>query len=83
MEGLYNIVGISRQGFFDNEVRVEKSRLMVSQIIEQVRTIRQDHPRMGAHKVYHFMQNTPQYAQYVAHLGRDKLEMILLNNRFY
>lgn len=80
MESLYDVVGISRQGFFDNEVRRAQVGQMVVQIIAQVKEIRCDHPRMSARKVYRFMQNTPQYASYVAHMGRDKLEMVLMNN---
>ena len=80
MEALYDVVGVSRQAFFDNEVQCAKTKLIVFEIIEQIEIIRQDHPQMGARKVYHYMQQKPEYQSYIADIGRDKLEMVLLNN---
>lgn len=80
MEALYDVVGVSRQAFFDNEVQGVKTKLIVFEIIEQIKLIREDHPQMGARKVYHFMQQKPEYQSYIDHIGRDKLEMVLLNN---
>lgn len=74
------MVGISRQTFFENEVRNEKQQVLVKHIVEQVQSIRVLHPCMGARKLYHFMQNSDDYPTYIQDIGRDKLEMILLNN---
>lgn len=80
MEGLYQLVGISRQGFFDHQSRREALHLLSLDLLEAVKIIRIDHPRLGARKVYVRLQKTPQYATYLHKIGRDKLEMILLNN---
>jgi putative transposase len=80
MESLYQLVGISRQGFFDHQLRRQDLHLLILDILEAVKTIRIDQPRLGARKVYIRLQKMPQYAGYLDKLGRDKVEMILLNN---
>ena len=80
MQDLYKVVGVSRQGFFDNEVRGVEHRLIADQILDWVKNLRIDHPRMGARKVYVKLKKTPEYENYLQKIGRDKLEMILLNN---
>jgi putative transposase len=80
MEALYDVVGVSRQAFFDNEIQCAKTKLIVCEIIKQIKLIREDHPQMGARKVYHYMQQKPEYQSYISHIGRDKLETVLLNN---
>ena len=80
MATLYEFVGITRQGFFDNEVRYKQTATIVSKLIEVVKTIRRDHPCMGARKIYHKLMNDTALQGQITSIGRDKFEMILLNN---
>jgi len=80
MEALYELTGISRQAFFENEGRNKVNTSVIYRLLDCVKAFRIDHPRMGARKIYHKMSKNVVYDSVMAGIGRDKFEMILLNN---
>ncbi|PHN01314.1 integrase [Flavilitoribacter nigricans DSM 23189 = NBRC 102662] len=80
MESLYQVVGISRQGFHQHRRRLQWQEQQVDSIIERVKHYRQFHPRMGARPIYQLMSAHKSDQQLIEHLGRDKFESILITN---
>lgn len=79
---MYKFSGISRQSFFENEARQKKDNAKVSVLIEHIKTVRGEQPCLGARKIYHKMLNDSKLLADIENIGRDKFEMILLNNGF-
>jgi transposase InsO family protein len=52
MEQIYEVAGISRQGYHKQALRQEEKALMYSRIKELVQELREDHPRIGARKLF-------------------------------
>jgi transposase InsO family protein len=52
MEQVYEVAGISRQGYHKQSHRQEEKALMYSRIKELVQELREDHPRIGARKLF-------------------------------
>lgn len=52
MEQLYEVAGISRQGYHKQLQKQEQKALMYSRIKELVVELREDHPRIGARKLF-------------------------------
>ncbi len=48
--------GISRQAYYQGRQRARQRQAAVAQVVEWVRDIRADHPRMGGRKLYHRLQ---------------------------
>lgn len=79
MQSLYQIVGISRQGFHQHRNRRHSQLQLQQALIERVKHHRQTHVRMGARPLYWMMQNLEPQAL-AETIGRDKFEQILLYN---
>ena len=74
MNGLLQVAGISKQGFYKQR-RTRRVRLLQDQaIIEQVHAIRKDHPMMGCRKLYKLIPDS--------HLGKHRFEKLLLDSGF-
>lgn len=80
MESLYNVVGISRQGFHKHRNKRQTQLGQVDRIVDRVVFHRQTHPRMGARPLFRIMQQDPSDPALLQDIGRDKFEHILLNN---
>ena len=80
MKSLYQEVGISRQGFQQFRRRQVQETALAQQIINRVKALRKDHPRMGARPLYVLMQDKEQDSQLIKQIGRDQFEQILLSN---
>lgn len=79
MEALYQLVGISRQGFHKHRKQVLSHSRQEEQIIERAKHYRQTHCRMGARPLHVMMKGLePQELLYG--IGRDKFEEILISN---
>ena len=68
-------LGISRQGYYQGEKRRHQAALMEEAIAEQVRLIRQRHPRMGGRKIRHKLQ--PWLVAQGYKIGRDRFFVLL------
>ncbi len=79
MESLYQIVGISRQGFHQYRSRRSIHLERQQDIIAQVNHHRLTHTRMGARPLYVLMQNQ-ETEPLLLGIGRDKFEVILISN---
>ena len=75
MHTLCQLFGKTRQAFYEATWRTEKESMREMMIIEQIKTIRHDLPRVGTGKL-HFML-TDFLAQHQIKLGRDKLYCLL------
>lgn len=82
MESLYQIVGITRQGFHQHRLKTMGQTQFENQIIERVKFHRIDHPRMGPRPMYVMMQSNENELDIalLLEIGRDKLEQILIRN---
>lgn len=56
MSQIYQIVGISRQGHYQQRQRRREFDDQQQQFLEQVRQVRQEHPRMGARKMFYYLR---------------------------
>lgn len=79
MTSLYQLVGISRQGFHQNRNRSQAQQDRADQILDRVLIFRQDHPRMGARPLYWMMQRQELDRSLLSGIGRDKFEELLLS----
>jgi len=72
MKLLYKIAGISRQGHYKSYQKALKSEDLNKQILDQVRQIRVDHPRMGMATLYDKLHPEG--------IGRDRfIELLKIN----
>lgn len=62
--------GISRQAHYQMKRRQEQQAQEGEEVLEMVRAIRRQHPRMGGRKLYYKIQ--PEMEQRDIHLGRDR-----------
>jgi len=69
MSWLYQQVGISRQAHFKAQALLNQKIVACQALINEVRHIRLEHPRMGIRKIYHLLK-PPQ-------VGRDYFEKIM------
>ena len=53
---VYQVSGISRQAYHQQLLRNENRIFIESRLLEMVQEIRQDHPRMGARKLFEMLQ---------------------------
>lgn len=79
MESLYQIVGISRQGFHKHRIKMHRQAQLQDRLIERVKHHRQTHIRMGARPLYVLMERM-EPASLLQGIGRDKFEEILICN---
>jgi len=56
METLYKISGLSRQGYFQQKKRQEKEFYYRQRTEEIVKTVRKDHPQMGARSMHYMLK---------------------------
>ncbi len=73
MESLYQISGISRQGYFQEKNRYEQRQAQLQLTQEIVKEVRKDHPKMGARPM-HYMLNIDimginKYERFISELG--------------
>ncbi len=74
MQDLYNMIGISKQGFYKKLNELERKEKINCNIITLAKELRKDHRRMGCRKMYYELQSFG--------MGRDKVEQLLLSNGF-
>lgn len=79
MESLYQIMGITRQGFHQHRNRRNRQLQIQQDLLDRVKHHRLTHVRMGARTLYWMMQNLEPEALSKT-IGRDKFEQILLQN---
>lgn len=72
MSALYKQVGISRQAHFQSMKRKQKRRVLQEELIKQVRSVRQIHPRMGLRKLYYLLKPEG--------VGRDQFERLMADS---
>ena len=77
MESLYRLVGLSRQAYHQGLAKTQKNQDQAQLILDQVRVLRKDHPRMGAREVYKQFSQDPLRQSLLKGIGRDKFEHIL------
>ena len=70
MEGLCNWYGISRQAHYQQRQRDEAQQKQEELVLEMVRNKRRKHPRMGARKLLHELQEAMRKAG--VKMGRDR-----------
>jgi len=68
---LYCFLGITKQAVFNSRKRYDQFQLELSELVEQVDLIREEHPGCGVEKMYHILK--PKY------LGRDKFCEIFMD----
>jgi transposase InsO family protein len=56
MSQIYQIVGISRQGHCQQRQRCLSVASEKNELLEQVRQVRQEHPLMGARKIFYYLR---------------------------
>lgn len=64
MNQLYQVAGVSKQAFYQQKERQERERMLLADLVDQVDTIRIEHPGCGLEKLYRSL--TPHW------IGRDK-----------
>ena len=73
MNSLYKISGISKQGFYKQCDRAFTEYIVKDQIRDIVKTIREDHPKMGSRSMHHMAQIKNiwinKFARYISELG--------------
>lgn len=74
MNGLYQIAGISKQGFHKQRQAMQLRWIQDQEIIGQVHAIRKDHPMMGCRKMHKLIVNST--------LGKHRFEKLLLASGF-
>ena len=78
MKSIYEWLGISRQAYYQHQRRQMTKQAVEEAICQQVRQIRQHHPRMGTRKLWQEMR--PWLAAEGYKVGRDRLFDILRRN---
>lgn len=79
IEKLCRWFGLSRQAYYQFEQRLMVQNITSDLILEEIKQIRIDHPRMGARKLYHLLQDF--LKKHSIKIGRDKLFKLLgVNN---
>ena len=74
MKDLYSIEGISKQSHHKAVCRKQWLEEVEQTIISSVESLREDHPRMGAKKLYRLLQPDG--------IGRDRFIQLLMNNGY-
>lgn len=73
MNSLYQISGITKQGFYKQCDRDFTDSIFKGQVTDIVRTIRKNHPKMGSRAMYHMAQvqnmGINKFERYVSELG--------------
>jgi transposase InsO family protein len=69
MESIYKISGISRQGYFQQNLKLEKEIFVRQRAIEMVKSVRKNHPKMGARTMYYMLK--------IQELGINKFERLV------
>ncbi len=77
VSGVCRLLGISRQRYYRQKWRMDKSRRRAAGAVELVRAVRMEMPRIGTRKLYHMLR--PSLRE--LHVGRDRLFGILRANR--
>ncbi|MFC4665373.1 IS3 family transposase [Falsiporphyromonas endometrii] len=76
ISGVCRLLGISRQKYYRQQWSISKSRERATEVVEMVREVRLEIPRIGTRKLYH-MLHLPLRKKKV---GRDRLFAILRAN---
>lgn len=79
MESLYELIGISRQGFHQYRKKCSIQTQRQELIVGRAKDHRQTHIRMGARPLYVMMSST-EPEPLLKGIGRDKFEEILINH---
>jgi transposase InsO family protein len=74
MESLYKTLGISRQAFYQHGKKANIQARQTSLLLEQIRALRTEHPRLSCRKMYRVLQ--PHY------FGRDRFEQFCFRHGF-
>lgn len=72
METLYEVAGISRQGYFQGYKRLNKKKVSKNKILAQVEKVRKRHPKMGARVLFHKLQ--------IEEMGINKFEHFIASS---
>jgi putative transposase len=80
LSSLYAIIGISRQGFGAYRKRHQNSQEQEDEIIERVKKLRVEHPRMGARPLYQMMMVIPDDRILLEKTGSNKFEVLVLSS---
>ena len=72
LSSLFSAVGITRQAFYKDQQKKVLRRPKEQVLLDQIRTLRRDHPRLSARKIFRILK--PDF------LGRDKFEAFCFAN---
>lgn len=72
MRSLYALTGISKQAHYKQLKKCKEDLKMEQVLVDKALSIRQDHPMMGARKLYHLIAPKA--------IGRDRFEALLFAN---
>jgi putative transposase len=74
MEALYKVLGVSRQAFHQYRMKTARQLQETQNMIESIRTLRCEHPRLSCRKIYRLLQPVT--------LGRDRFEQFCFQHGF-
>lgn len=75
MQDMYAVAGISKQALWKHSKRQEKVSLITNEVMDMIKDVRINHPRMGCRRIY-YTSETP------LPVGRDIFEQIGFANGF-
>lgn len=76
ISGICRLVGISRQKYYRQSRSISRSRRKATEVVDMVRHIRLEMPRIGTRKLYHMLRTELKEKK----IGRDRLFDILRAN---
>ena len=79
LSGFCRLFGISRQAFYQHFRVLESAHFQKEILIQQIRCIRQDHPRLGGRKLLLLLQ--PFLKKHHINIGRDSLFNLLADHK--
>lgn len=74
MKALYHMVGISKQGHYQQVQRAQRKALIAADVLISAQAIRKVHKRLGCRKIYSLLD--------IEGMGRDQVEHLLLAHGF-
>lgn len=80
MESLYELIQISRPGFYKYRKQKATTITRTNEIINRVKALREEHPKMGARPLYIMMMNDSSDELLLEKTGMNKFETLLLCN---
>lgn len=79
MEDLYELIQISRPGFYKYRQQKVAVQDRSTEIVNRAKELRKEHPRMGARPLYVMMMNNTSDECLLEKTGMNKFEALLLN----